>query len=530
MKKDTTPPLTSKPKKNNAAYADRNNLFQICHEMLSAVLISKPDDVITFFIEHLKTAKVPAFSILGPPASNLKYLAEKVAKAHDAIYISATELLINAISRGNSYGTQAKPFVERRQLVPDAIMTAIVLARLKDPDVQSNGFVLQGYPRTREQACSLQRAGIILSHVVVIDIPDDLVVERASGLRLDPQNNKTYHLKYDPPPKTPNTGQRLIQRASDTEDSVRSRLKLYRRNITLVSNCYKDNLRKFTYENGYFKQEDLVLKELLKVFGQGLNKIDYVPREFKILVQGLPGSGKSFVCEKLHEKYGIIHVSPKLVVLEELSSNSKNEFPDNQKNNNRFEDVPKDVVLKLIVQKLKSKQCTEKGWVLENFPNSFSEAEALKKEGILPNRFFWLEVDKETCLKRLTNRFYDATNGKVFHTVTNLNLQIEQLPTLPNQNLIKNPQDSELKVKKRLEESEFLKEELLKSFGYKMDEKSKGIMQEINAVGLSVESFKESIDKDGFYDEEFIERSKEKTFEFLEGNLLRPIPVVSRIA
>ncbi len=84
---------------------------------------------------------------------------------YNAVNISASELLKNAISRGNSYGTQAKPFVEKRQLVPDNVMTGLLLQRLKDPDIQNNGYVLSGYPRTKEQARALQRAGIMPARI-----------------------------------------------------------------------------------------------------------------------------------------------------------------------------------------------------------------------------------------------------------------------------------------------------------------------------------------------------------------------------
>lgn len=116
--------------------------------------------------------------ILGPPSYGVFKIAEQVSKSQGTILVSSGDLLKNAISRGNSYGTQSRPFVEQRTLVPDSVMIGLLLARLRDPDVVNNGFTLVGYPRTRQQAKALLRAGIVPDKILHLDVPDECVVER----------------------------------------------------------------------------------------------------------------------------------------------------------------------------------------------------------------------------------------------------------------------------------------------------------------------------------------------------------------
>jgi adenylate kinase len=129
-------------------------------------------------------------------------------------------------------------------------------------------------------------------------------VDRVVGLRTDPETGKTYHLKYNPPPASAEVHARLIQRNSHTEPMIRGKLAQFRRHFGGVTSCFK-NLRKFSYEAGVVGNEDKVLKDVADF--TGTKKATRAPRQFKIILAGRPGSGKTSLAHLLSKSYGFVH-------------------------------------------------------------------------------------------------------------------------------------------------------------------------------------------------------------------------------
>lgn len=295
--------LHEKTSQKMSSYASRHSLYTIFQDMLSSALISKPDDPISFFIDFLKRPPVSCHIILGPPTLNLTELAEKISKAHETILISTNNLLKNAIARGNSLGMQAKPYVEANKPVPDKIVAGIVTSRLHDPDVINNGFILIGFPQTRQQAKILLQSGIIPSHVVIIECPDESIIEKSINGMVDPLSSLEYNSKYEPAPN-PNIESRLTRNEfSDIETA--NELAFFKNHIGLISDCFnRDVIHKVSIPHA-FTSLDIILSQVINVFGVG--KRVYGPREFKICVNGLPASGKTMVSEMLSDLYGFVH-------------------------------------------------------------------------------------------------------------------------------------------------------------------------------------------------------------------------------
>lgn len=249
------------------------------------------------------------YVVLGPPSYGIPKVAESISKALGTVLVNPGDLLKNAISRGNSFGIQAKPFVDSRTLVPDAVICGLVLARLSDPDVQNNGFTLVNFPRTRQQAKALARAGKLVDRVIHLDVPDDCIVERAMGMRLDPATGKQYHIVLDPPPPSALIESRLTQRDADSrEEDIKGRINIHRANIDAVLSCYPtDKICKMRYPGpeGFFLKEASVVSRVLRTLGEG--KRTNAPHEYKIVVAGLPGSGKTTVCEMLSKTKDIVY-------------------------------------------------------------------------------------------------------------------------------------------------------------------------------------------------------------------------------
>lgn len=166
--------------------------------------------------------------LVGPPGAGKGTQAGELVNRFGISHISTGDMLRAAVSRGTALGKQADGYMKAGGLVPDDLVIAMVIERLQQPDC-TDGFMLDGFPRTRPQAealdAELEKAGLALDVVLQIEVPDELIVERITGRRLDPDTGEIYHVKFKPPPAdvTP----RVIQRKDDTEQACRARLEKY---------------------------------------------------------------------------------------------------------------------------------------------------------------------------------------------------------------------------------------------------------------------------------------------------------------
>ncbi len=137
-------------------------------------------------------------------------------------------MLRAAVAEGTELGRQADGFMKAGKLVPDELVISMVIERIAKPDATA-GFMLDGFPRTRPQAEALDRAmaaaGVSLDRVLLIEVPDELIVERITGRRQDPETGEIYHLKFRPAPA--GVAGRLVQRKDDTEQACKQRLEKY---------------------------------------------------------------------------------------------------------------------------------------------------------------------------------------------------------------------------------------------------------------------------------------------------------------
>ena len=138
-------------------------------------------------------------------------------------------MLRAAVKAGTPLGLQAKAVMDAGQLVSDDLIINLVKERLAQPDC-AQGFLFDGFPRTIPQAEAMKAAGVKLDYVLEIDVPFDAIIERMSGRRSHPASGRTYHVKFNPPKvegKDDVTGEDLIQRDDDKEDTVKKRLEVY---------------------------------------------------------------------------------------------------------------------------------------------------------------------------------------------------------------------------------------------------------------------------------------------------------------
>ncbi|WOL15620.1 adenylate kinase, chloroplastic [Canna indica] len=204
--------------------------------------------------------------IWGAPASGKGTQSELIEQKYGLVHIAAGDLLRSEVSAGSEKGKKAKEYMEKGMLVPDDVIFTVVKERLSQPDAQKNGWILDGYPRSLSQANALQDLGIRPDLFILLDVPEESLIERVLGRRLDPVTGKIYHLKNSPP-ENEEIAARLTQRFDDTEEKIKLRLHNHHQNEEGVLSIYKDIIFKVSGDapkEDVFAEIDKKLSSIVK--------------------------------------------------------------------------------------------------------------------------------------------------------------------------------------------------------------------------------------------------------------------------
>jgi adenylate kinase len=167
--------------------------------------------------------------LLGAPGAGKGTQAQFICEKYAIPQISTGDMLRAAVKAGTELGIAAKKIMDSGGLVSDDIIIGLVKDRLTQPDC-SKGYLFDGFPRTIPQAQAMKDAGVPIDFVLEIDVPFDAIIDRMSGRRVHPASGRSYHIKFNPPKvegKDDVTGEPLIQRDDDKEETVRKRLQVY---------------------------------------------------------------------------------------------------------------------------------------------------------------------------------------------------------------------------------------------------------------------------------------------------------------
>jgi len=167
--------------------------------------------------------------LLGPPGAGKGTQAVFIKEKFAIPQISTGDMLRAAVKAGTPLGLAAKKVMDSGALVSDEIIIGLVKERLKEPDC-ARGYLFDGFPRTIPQADAMKAAGVALDYVLEIDVPSEEIIVRMSGRRLHNASGRTYHVKFNPPKvegRDDVTGEPLVQRDDDKEETVKKRLDVY---------------------------------------------------------------------------------------------------------------------------------------------------------------------------------------------------------------------------------------------------------------------------------------------------------------
>ena len=178
--------------------------------------------------------------LLGAPGAGKGTQAGFIKDKFNIPQISTGDMLRAAVKAGTPLGIAAKKIMDEGGLVSDDIIIGLVKDRLKEPDC-AKGYLFDGFPRTIPQADAMKEAGVAIDYVLEIDVPDEAIIERMSGRRVHPASGRTYHVKFNPPKvagKDDLTGEELIQRDDDKEETVKKRLSVYHEQTEVLVGYY----------------------------------------------------------------------------------------------------------------------------------------------------------------------------------------------------------------------------------------------------------------------------------------------------
>ena len=202
--------------------------------------------------------------LLGAPGAGKGTQAAILSKKFGIPQISTGDMLRAAVKAGTPLGVAAKKVMDAGQLVSDDIIVGLVKERLQNADCR-RGYLFDGFPRTIPQAEALAQAGVALDCVLEIDVPDEDIIARMSGRRVHPASGRVYHEKYNPPKSAGRddvTGEPLVQRDDDREDTVRKRLEVYRKQTRPLVAHYRKQPVKYRRISGLGTVEEVSARAL----------------------------------------------------------------------------------------------------------------------------------------------------------------------------------------------------------------------------------------------------------------------------
>ena len=180
--------------------------------------------------------------LLGPPGAGKGTQAALLSKSLEIPKISTGDMLRTAAAEGSEFGEKVKKIMSLGNLVSDEMVIEIVRKRITQEDCKE-GFLLDGFPRTVEQAKALQDSGVVIDHVIEVFTPKKSIIQRLGGRRIHPASGRTYHVLTNPSKvsgKDDETGEDLIQRPDDNEITITKRLEVYEKQTTPLIQFYKE--------------------------------------------------------------------------------------------------------------------------------------------------------------------------------------------------------------------------------------------------------------------------------------------------
>ena len=432
-------------------YAEEKGVFEMLKDMLQSVVIAKPSDPLQHMIDWLnqENQELPAIIVQGKFASGRHSVGKELSQRLRCPLILPENM---AEEDSTKDGEEARQFTKSGREVPDELMIKLIQNRVGGPDAVKRGWVLVGFPETGKQAHALQQAAVLAKHYINLQIPDEVVMERAKGKRVDPETGNIYHITFDYPSDLDVEKRLLAPAECDNEHYLVNKLVSYHRNAVALESAYEPFMN---HVNADQPKADVLTQIVSIISRRSRTAAPHTPR---IILLGPRGAGKSVQAALVAKKYKIVNVKVDELVKTHIAGETNIGLtlkPYYEKN----KPIPDNLVFKLLDERLGQLDCVSNGWVLNGFPKTASQAERMERLGYKANRVLLLDIPTDSIIERVCQRSMDPLTGEMYHSL------YKPAPTVEVKERLKvHPRDEESQVQMELNEFHSEKEDLMDYF------------------------------------------------------------------
>jgi len=429
----------------SAAYAERHQVFQLFESLLQQLVIHKPADPVSFLIKSIQASDAPHIIIAGTPGADLHTQAELLAGKLNVVHVIAGDVWNDAAKQGSTLGQEAKALIEAGEQLKPEMIKKLVFEKLCSKECMEQGWVLEGFPSNASEAHQMVKAGMLPTTVLHLVLDEKEASRRLIGRRVDEKESKVYHTTDNPPPND-KVADRLIHRPDDMPERVAERLVAARQAEAALRQSFHSTIK---VVDGSLPSAQLLEEILPKICTKMPSR---APRGCpRVALLGGPGSGTLDLAKRASARYGAICVSAReLLHTAFLGGGSKAKriapfMKDRVPSLSATMSVPDDVLLPLVLGRLSQQDVRKRGFVLEGFPATGSQAKGLSGAGIWLRHTVLLDLPLDVASERLKAARIDPVDGKEYHPATSW-------PSDPDvaARLLEHPHQSEAEVREAI--------------------------------------------------------------------------------
>jgi len=359
-----------------AEFLEANEVYDLFGHLLRQVIIHQPANPVKFLQDQLKTKPPLTVCVIGPPGINRSKYCQQIAADYNIKHVHVGKLL--------RMKKELKDVIEAGALVEDKIVIDVVKAELQK--ARLSGWVLDGFPRTKVQAqtLSLKEMGFCLDKVLLLNTGEKAIRQRYAA--------KVVAAGYN---------------AAEKEDLINARLQQYQRHVISIAELFRNVIRQIEVSAGDDDQNLTygIIKSNLHVRPYS----NAVLRPPRLCIMGPCGSGRTTQCKILAKQYGIVHVDLAPLIRAHQKATGQ-----------AVEDVPPEFMgdeelCSIVGRRLNQTDCLRKGWVLDGFPKTPSQAEFLRQAHLWPSRMIHLKIEEDDAVNRVAHRRIDPVTCMAYY-------------------------------------------------------------------------------------------------------------------
>lgn len=341
-------------------YAEEHNVYRLMQEMLKGVVIELPSDPLAHMLQFLATPLAPRVVLYAADGAVTTTVATDFSARTKVVHVTIAKAAERMAALGLPVAVKVKAGLELHHSIADSDLLEVMVARLKQADCVSLGYLLTDFPATKVQACALQTRGHLISHFFYL----------------------------------PTAGQEGREMSLKTQELLA---------------CYTH--RTFTLAPALDAAAVAMYAHVCKL---AVSKGPFIPR---IILAGAPGAGSWSQAQKLANKYALVPVDGYLLARQAVASKSKVGMAIKPFMDGFFAEqgIPDDLLAGLVDARLSQLDCQRRGWALTNFPRNLRQAELLRAAGHGVNRVCFLDVSSATAASRIGGRRMDSATGALYH-------------------------------------------------------------------------------------------------------------------